>query len=756
MPVMGHFTARRLLRLAVITVGLAGPAAVLPAARSLYWDPLPYRDSDRLFVLKGASQPRGVDVSRWFGQAPSVERLTVMSFGRANWRQGERTSRVDVLVADSDTSSVFGLTSDTGRSFLEADLRDGSVALVSARFARRWLSGNPLGAVVNVNTKDYFVVGVAPDALARLGPFDIVLPRQVGRMSGPALGETESALGSMVLVARARAGASANDVLTDIERLQREAEAARGGGRSRVSVVHLRVALGAPSRPVMGALILAALVLFALAAVTTGMLAGLETVDRLGDLAMRLTLGATPAQLRVAAARTWLMDLPLAVVLAALLAFPASEVLGASLPGLQVEVPLVTTALALGAVFGGTLVAVAVSLALTPLGSALHSPVLLVQGRSTTGRGARLMTALVSLQIAFSMALLCATAVAVGGLRRQVSRDIGLRSSATLYRVHLGEGLTPETMTQRWAGLLPGLRGWDPTVAVATGEPWLSGRSLFVRDPRSEEGALASITHVSPGFLSAVGIRIVAGVEPYATGAPTREIVVSSGLAKKLGLQPGDSLDFDGDRRRVAAVASPVGDLRSGVASDALRVYAALDAGFWSEANAVIAVANASPGLRGEIERLLPGAIVSDSRSIKDEFADLLRRQHAGSRLLVAYTALALTLVGAGLFVTMSREVGGRRRELGIRVALGARPGDLRRTLLRRVASPWLGGTVAGIWLGAVLSMPLVSFLPWASPADAMAYASSAAVAGATGLLALWRPLAQASRADPAELLRGE
>lgn len=754
MPVMRQFTARRLLRLSVVTVGLAGPATVLPAARSLYWDPLPYRDPDRLFILKGASQPRGVDVSRWFGQAPSVERLTVLSLGRANWRHGERTSRVDVLVADSDTLSVFGLRPGSGRGFSEADLSDGSVALVSVRFARRWLSDNPLGAVVNVNAKDHFVVGVAPEALARLGPFDIALPRQVGRMSGLPLGETESALGSGILVARARAGASANDVLTDIARLQRQAEAARGGGRSRVTVTALQDALGAPSRPVMGALILAALVLFALAAVTTGMLAGLDTVDRLGDLAVRLTLGATPAQLRVAAARTWLLDLPLAVVLAALLAFPASEVLGASLPGLQVEVPLVTTALALGAVFGGALVAVAVSLALTPLGSAVQSPVLLVQGRSATGRGARLMTALVSLQIAFSMALLCATAVAVGGLRRQVSRDIGLRSSATLYRVHLGEGLSPETMTQRWAGLLSGLRGWDPTAALATGEPWLSGRSLFVRDPRSDEGTLASITHVSPGLLSALGIRIVAGVEPYAT--QSREIVVSSGLAEKLSLRPGDSLDIEGERRRVAAVASPVGDLRSGVASDSLRVYAALDAGFWSEANAVIAVANATPGLRREMERLLPGAIVSDSRSIKDEFADVLRRQHVGSRLLVAYTALALILVGAGLFVTMSREVAGRRRELGIRVALGARPGDLRQALLRRVASPWLGGTVAGIWLGAVLSMPLVSFLPWASPADAIAYASSAAVAGVTGLLALWAPLAQASRADPADLLRGE
>ncbi len=753
---MGHFSARRLLRLAVVTVGLAGPAAVLPAARSLYWDPLPYQEPDRLFVVKGASQPRGVDVSRWFGQAPSVERLTVVSFGRANWQHGDRASRVDILVADSDTLSVFGLTSDAGRSFLEADLSDGSVALVSARFARRWLSDNPLGAVVNVNARDYFVVGVAPEALSRLGPFDIALPRRGGRMSGPALGEAESALGTMVLVARARAGASANDVLTDIERLQREAEAARGGGRSLVTVIRLRDALGAPSRPVMGALILAALVLFALAAVTTGMLAGLEAVDRLGDLAVRLTLGATPAHLRVAAARTWLMDLPLAVVLAALLAFPASDVLGASLPGLQVEVPLVTTALALGAVFGGTLVAVAVSFALTPLGSALQSPLLLVQGRSTTRRGTRLMTALVSLQIAFSMALLCATAVAVGGLRRQVSRDIGLRSGATLYRVHLGEGLTPETITQRWAGLLPGLRGWDPTAAIATGEPWLSGRSLFVRNPNSDAGALASITHVSPGFLSAVGIRIVAGAEPYATGGQSREIIVSSGLAEKLSLRPGDSLDIEGDRRRVAAVARSVGDIRGGVASDALRVYAALETGFWSEANAVIAVANAAPGLRRDVERLLPGAIVSDPRTIRDEFADVLRRQLAGSRLLVVYTALALILVGAGLFVTMSRDVGARRRELGIRVALGARPGDLRKTLLRRVALPWLGGTVAGIWLGAILSMPLVSFLPWASPADATAYLASAAVAAATGILALWVPLAQASRADPAELLCGE
>lgn len=753
---MRHFTARRFLRLAVVTVGLVGPAAVLPAARSLYWDPLPFGEAERLFVVMGASQPRGVDVSRWFGQAPSVARLTVVSFGRANWRHDDRTSRVDVLVADHDTLQVFGLAPTAGRSFSEDDLSSGSVALVSERFSRGRPSAGWLGTIVNVNATDYIVVGVVPDSLSRLGHFDIVLPRRAARMSGPPLGPSESALGRMALVVQARPGASARDVLTDVERLQREAEAAHSGGRSAVSVVSLRDALGAPSRPVIGALILAALALFALAAVTTGMLAGLDTADRMGDLAIRVTLGATPGHLRTAAARTWLMDLPLAVVLAALLAFPASDVLAASLPGLHVDVSLITSALALGTLFGGTLAAVAVSLALTPLGSGRPSPLLLVQDRTATRGGARHMTILVSMQIAFSMALLCATVVAVDGLYKQLSRDIGLRGDATLFRVHLGEGLSPEAISNRWSGLLLALRDRHPTAAIATGEPWLASRALYVRNPVSDEGVMGSITHVSSGFFSTAGIDVLSGSDPFAAGSASRDLVVSSGVAQRLKVRPGDSVEVEGEVRRIGAVTRTVGDLRGGLASDPLQVYAGLGAGFWNEANAVVAVRHATLNVQRDLETLLPGAIVSAPRTIADDFAEALRRQHVGSRLLVVYAALALSLVGAGLFVTMSREVGARRRELGIRVALGARPSELRKTLLRRVALPWLGGLLAGIWLGIVLSVPLVSFLPWATPVAGLPYAVSAAVAVTTGLLALWAPLVQVSRTDPASLLKGE
>ena len=142
--------------------------------------------------------------------------------------------------------------------------------------------------------------------------------------------------------------------------------------------------------------------------------------------------------------------------------------------------------------------------------------------------------------------------------------------------------------------------------------------------------------------------------------------------------------------------------------------------------------------------------------STEQSYARQLVRPRAAAQLGATFAGIGFVTSGAGLFAVLSYTVGRRRREFGIRIALGATPAILRRSVSREALSVTAMGVAIG-GLGAWLLGPaLASVMDGVSMGDPLAWLTMAGVVTFTTLAASWRPSRQAARVDPVQLLREE
>jgi ABC-type antimicrobial peptide transport system permease subunit len=140
--------------------------------------------------------------------------------------------------------------------------------------------------------------------------------------------------------------------------------------------------------------------------------------------------------------------------------------------------------------------------------------------------------------------------------------------------------------------------------------------------------------------------------------------------------------------------------------------------------------------------------------STEQRYARQLVQPRAAAQLGATFATLAFVTSGAGLFAVLSYTVGRRRREFGIRIALGATPAVLR----RRVSRDALGVAAIGAAIGGVgawtFQRSLEAVVYGISPGDPVTWVTMIAIVGLMTIAAAWRPCQRAARVDPVELLR--
>jgi ABC-type antimicrobial peptide transport system permease subunit len=160
--------------------------------------------------------------------------------------------------------------------------------------------------------------------------------------------------------------------------------------------------------------------------------------------------------------------------------------------------------------------------------------------------------------------------------------------------------------------------------------------------------------------------------------------------------------------------------------------------------------------LRAAIAQVDPGLGVSEVQTMEEVFERSVAPQRFTASLLGGFAGVALLLACIGIYGVLAYGVAQRRREFGIRMALGAGAGQIRRMVAREAARITAWGLALGLGLAFAATRGMSALLYGVRPTDGATYLGVCTVLGLVALAASWLPARRASRADPMEALRGE
>jgi putative ABC transport system permease protein len=181
--------------------------------------------------------------------------------------------------------------------------------------------------------------------------------------------------------------------------------------------------------------------------------------------------------------------------------------------------------------------------------------------------------------------------------------------------------------------------------------------------------------------------------------------------------------------------------------------------GFWQGFIAVRTTRNLEsvlPAIRTAIGEMDPSVTVWTAKTMDDYLAKPLAQPRISAMLLTTFGLVALALAAIGLFGLMASAVREQTRDIGVRMALGATPAQVRAEVLRRAMAVSFGGAIIGVACALVGSRVIRSLLFEVSPTDPVALAGACAVLLAVALIAAYVPAYHASRVDPARALQAD
>jgi predicted permease len=381
-------------------------------------------------------------------------------------------------------------------------------------------------------------------------------------------------------------------------------------------------------------------------------------------------------------------------------------------------------------------------------------------------------------QVALSVVLLVASALFVRSIRNLAGVDPGfdaqraLAVGFTLAPAH-GE-LTEEegwALYRRMVERLEGVPGVE-AVAIALNTPFGGserGGGFLVEDLEPPAGSNfdAPYNVVGPRYFRTMGIDVIRGrefTEEDRAGAPP-VAVVSESFARRFwpeGDALGRRISRSGPDGPWIEIVGVVGDLRWRSLEDEPQAsfYLPWFQRFESRGEIVVRAREARPALSGlireEIRRLDPRLPALRVRALDSLVSSSVARYRLAASVTGAFSVLALLLAALGLYGLLSFGVSRRTREIGVRMAMGARARDVVASVTREAMML----TLVGLGLGGVAALAAVrtvrTLLYGVEDTDPVAYLSAALVLICVTALASWIPARRASRVDPAEALRSD
>ncbi len=762
-----------------LALGIGLATAVFTVADALLLRRLPVRDQDRVVVLWGQKSdqdfayPLGFEDAREFAQRTRVlERVaTFASWGAAPLpiRDADQISRLRRALVSGEFFDVLGVRPVLGRALQPSDDVYGAAPVMVLSYGawqRRFggdthVLGQPIVMYEDgVRGADFWApvaAAIPPKGL----PF--VSLQVIGRLASRAT-VTEARDEMTAFFGRAEASAWGRDL--------------RG-----VAQTLPRLVLG-DVRPALFVFAAASGLLLLITCINVASLLLVRGVGRFREIAVRTALGAGRArlivQLLIENGILAALGAALGIVVAgaALQSFIAFAPAG--VPRLD-EIHLNATALAGAIEIAGVAMllfglAPAVMTSRVELQRALQS-----DPRQSGSRRSRLATeALVAGQVALALVVLSAAGLIAKSLLKLERAELSLEPSGLLIG-ELAVRSGPHDDAARQRALLerllprlraiPGVRGVSPVVAVPfAGSAAWDGRPAAEGQSQEESAAnpMLNMDVVTPDYFETLGIPVLRGrgfTEGDRADAPS-VVVISQSAARHYwpGQDPiGKRLRMGAALERTVTVIGVVPDTRYRDLRDARpSVYFPLRQSFFPFAPLALAIRTSGardaqvPVIRRVISETEPGVALSSAAAFETYLDGPLAQPRLNALLLAVFAGAAVVLAAVGLFGAMATMVRQRTRELGVRMALGANAGDLRRMVMGRGLAITAVGSVLGL-IGALLANHLLQGLLYdVSPTD---LATLTAVTGfliVVAAVATLIPARTSTRIDPVVALRAE
>jgi predicted permease len=789
---LAHTPGFTIVVLLVVALSVAANTAVFSLVNGTLLNPLPYRDPDRLVLVEksgGASisYPNFRDLQ---SAATSFEDIALYRYDGTNLEIGGAATRVSACIATADLFRIFDLQPVIGRFFTADDDRVGAepVVVLGERIWRdRFKSDSGIiGQSINVGGGPHTVIGVAP-AYFRIMGGAVDLP--LGQWNDKRFQSREGTFGTRA-VARIKAGVTDAQVNAELDHIAKDLAAAypdinsklRFQLESLVGLDNARIKTIAQLFTVAVVLVL----LIACANISTLVLA--RSSFRRREFAVRLALGARKIriirQLLTESLLIAIVGGTAGVLLAQWGLRSALALLPYTLPAhanvridLRVLLFAFGVSLVSGALFG---ILPAILMSHTDV-----EPELKGAGRATPRGLERTQRWMISCEVAICVVLLTGTGLLLRSLERLSRVELGFDPhNVVVFRVGLtGEALADPARAKlalrRVVDQVSNLPGVE-AAAVNLGNLPLTGESdvaLWRTDrprPATQNDMYGAEWYaVSPDYLKTFSIRLLRGrfFNPRDTQESPAVAVVSESLARSvfpnedpLGKQV--HLEFFNETVQIVGVVADVKQF--GAAQENVPgLYISLEQmppsmmtllGRFSAValRTRVPVSGLLPALKTAVQSVDPRQVMFSVDTLENMVGSGFFMQRSCGIVLAAFAAFALLLAASGIYGVIAYVITQRTREIGLRIALGARPQAVVQMMLGRGVRMLALGLIAGAAVTPLFVRFVRSMLFGVRAADPVTIGGVAVLMLALGAFAAWVPARHAASISPMMALRDE
>jgi predicted permease len=789
------FTAIAVVALAL---GIGANSAIFSVVDAVLLRPLPFKNPNQLVMLwENAAHlgfprdtPSPANFLDWQKEATSFTGMAAMIESSFNLTGVGEPERVEGRRVSANLFQLLGVSARLGRTFVPEDDKPGThVALLSHSLWQRRFGSDPgvIGRALSLNGESYTVVGVMPP-LVQLPGFDNRNDQLWVPIAFPAEEAAQRGNHFLEVIARLKPGVTLKQAQAEMDTIAASLEKQYPSYNLRrgAVVIPLHEQVVGEIKPALLILLGAVGFVLLISCANVANLLLARAAVRQKEIALRLALGASRSRLT----RQFLTESLLLALLGAglglVLALAGIRVLKMFIP---VGIAQVGTITINGTVLLFTLLialVTGIAFGLFPAIQGSHfnlNDTLKESGRDSAGgsKGNRIRGLLVIGEVAVSFVLLIGAGLLINSFLHLRNLDPGFRSDHLLtMKVNLSEVKYPDRdrraaffdEVMRRVLALPGVR----SAAIANNLPLTyNGDSMSISvegvpDPPPDQQPDVIYRAIGPGYFATMGIPIVRGRDfrDQDNGDSKDVVIISEKTAQQFWpgqdpigkrLKPGLSTSSSPWREVIGIVK----DVRQNdfIASPKRQMYFTYRQLKNIAANALVVRTNIEPmslavPVRNAIWSVDKDQTVADIDTMDHIVAQAVARQRFSMLLLGLFAALALLLASIGIYGVMSYSVAQRRREIGIRIALGARRVDVLRMTVKQALKLVGTGMVIGLIAAFLLTRVLASLLFGISATDPITFIGISLVLLAVAILASYVPALRATKVDPITALRAQ